>query len=66
MKTAEGAVFFAWGLCPQTPEIYRLGPTSKGKKNGRRPSRPSFDVGSGAALGLRLRRALSSAQTRQA
>jgi hypothetical protein len=41
MKTAEGAVFSAWGLCPQTPEIYRIEPTSKEKKTGGASRPPS-------------------------
>ena len=47
-----------WGLCPQTPGIDRFAARMNGRRHGPPPAIPAAE----SALGLRPRRALSSAQ----
>lgn len=51
-----------WGLCPQTPGIYRLWAKMALLGEPGRPQPPRATSATESALGLRPRRALSSAQ----
>jgi hypothetical protein len=66
MKRSTGATAGCWGRCPQTPGIYRLAAKmAEGKISGRlQPQPPRATSATESALGLRPRRALSSAQLR--
>jgi len=64
MKRGASAMTGRWGRCPQTPGIYRFAAKmAEGKTSGRpRPQPPRATSAAESALGLRPRRALSSAQ----
>ena len=52
----------SWGLCPQTPGIYRIAAKMAEGKTAGRPQPPRATSATESALGLRPRRALPSAQ----
>ena len=64
MKRRAATTAGHWGRCPQTPGIYRFtAKMAEGKTSGRpRKQPPRATSASESALGLRPRRALSSAQ----
>jgi hypothetical protein len=62
MKGIAGTTAGRWGLCPQTPGIYRLAAKMAEGKTAGRPQPPPATSATESALGLRPRRALSSAQ----
>ena len=64
MKPRASATAGRWGRCPQTPGIYRLtAKMAEGKTSGRPQLQPPPATSAPeSALGLRPRRALSSAQ----
>jgi hypothetical protein len=62
MKRRAGTTAGRWGRCPQTPGIYRLAAKMAEGKTPGRPQPPRATSATEAALGLRPRRALSSAQ----
>jgi len=51
-----------WGLCPQTPGIFRVAAKMAEGKTAGRPQPPRATSAPESALGLRPRRALPSAQ----
>jgi hypothetical protein len=64
MKPTASATAGRWGRCPQTPGIYRFRAKMAEQKTSGRPAAAAAPChfGSESALGLRPRRALSSAQ----